>query len=184
MEVGQHLPATHLSEAGIQKLICNSLSVLVEASVHDHSFWNAIKQHVQLKQLLISSLLDQTCQGVRKEIAETIIVACSPSQPLKDSGKSSDDGPQMRIALPEDPLKMDILSTVWDAFVQALPHATAYPYQSREFFEVALLVFHSIAEKSPHDLKFGEYLSQWSGIMLSHRTDEVCPYLEILMIVS
>lgn len=181
METGRHLPAIHLSEPGAQKLICNSFSVLIEASVHDRSFWNATKQHVQLDRLLISLLLDQSRQGVRKEIAETIMIICSPSQPLKNLRKSSNDGPPKPVAAPEDPLKMDILSTIWDAFVQALPDTAEYPHQSQEFFEVALLVFHSIAEKSPHDLNFGEYLRHWGGILLSHRTIEVWSYREIVM---
>lgn len=175
MEAGRHIPAAYFPEVGVQKLICNSFSVLVEASVHDRCFWNAIKQHIQLDRLLISLLLDEQRQGVRKQISETIMIACGPSQLLKEPTKSPNDTFQKPIAVSENPLKDDILSTIWDAFVQALPHSADCVQRSREFFDVTLLVFHSIAEKSPQNLKFGDYLKQWSNIMLSHQTEEVCP---------
>lgn len=180
MEVGRNLPAIHLSEAGIQKLICNSFSVLVEASVHDRSFWDAITQHVQLDHLLTSLLLDLRRQGVRKEVAERVVVACSPPHLIKSTTKPSDDDSQKPVAVSENSLQMDILKTIWDAFVQSLPRTADYPHQSQQFFEVAQMIFHSLATKSSHDLQFGEYLKQWGGIILSHRTDEVCSYQEVL----
>ena len=79
---------------------------------------------------------------------------------------------------------MDIISTIWSAFVQTLPDTAEYPELSQEFFEAALLVFHSIAEKSPHEVKFGEYLRHWADILLSHRTTEVWPYMETIILLS
>jgi hypothetical protein len=58
--------------------------------------------------------------------------------------------------------------------VRNMRHTVEYAEQSREFFAVALAVFRSVAERSPHDVIFAEYLFQWSETMLSHETEEVC----------
>lgn len=178
LEMGRHLPATHLSEMGVQKLISNSFAVLLDAAVRDRQFWTTLKQHAQLDKLLVSLLLEEKRQGVRKEISEIIVIACSPSQLTRNPAKSSiDDEVQKPSAVPENTLQVDILTTVWNAFVQVLPRTADYAPQSQEFFQVALLVFHIMGEKSPDDLRFGEYLKQWGGIMLGHRSEEVSPHL-------
>ncbi|XHG03146.1 hypothetical protein AWENTII_006465 [Aspergillus wentii] len=171
IEVGQQLPSTYLPQSGVHKLICNSFAVLTEGSLRDHKFWDVIKQHAQLDRLIFSLLLEENRQAIRKEIAENIAVACSPSKLLKKSGKPGQEELQGPPAL-ENPTRIGILATIWDAFVQTLPQTLDYAQQSQEFFQVAMLVFQSVAEKSPRDLIFGEYLRQWSGIMLSHRTEE------------
>lgn len=174
--MGRRLHANRLSEMGAQKLICNSFAVLVDASVRDRQFWTTLKQHAQLDRLLVLLLLDEERQGVREKISETIVVACSPSQFANNPTKSSVEEQKTRAAA-ENTLHIDILTTIWDAFVQVLPCTPDYVSQSREFFQVALLIFHVMGEKSPNDLELGEYLKQWGGIMLDHRTEEVCPYL-------
>lgn len=177
LEMGRHLPATHLSEMGVQKLISNSFAVLLDASVRDRQFWAALKQRAQLDQLLVSLLLEEKRQGVRKEISEIIVIACSPSQMTRNSAKTPIDEVQKPSAAPENTQQVDILTTIWNAFVQVLPRTADYVPQSQEFFQVALLVFHIMGEKSPDDLRFGEYLKHWGGIMLGHRSEEVslCP---------
>lgn len=171
MDMGRHLTSANLSEAGIQKLICNSFAVLIEASVHDNHFWEVIKQNARLDQLIFALLLDESRQPIRKEIADNVAVVCGPLKSQKQSAKPDDEdveGPRV----PENPTTVDILATLWAAFVRTFPRTLEYAHQSQEFFEVALALFRSVAEKSPGDLIFGEYLKQWSDIMLSHQTEE------------
>lgn len=176
MDVGRHIPSTHLTEAGIQKLICNSFAVLTEGSVRDHGFWNVVKQQTEFDQLLFSLLLDESRQPIRKEISENIALVCTPVKLLR---KTEGSGEQQSTS-PEIPAQVDILGTIWEAFVQILPQTLDHAHKSQEFFEVVLLVFRSVAEKPSRELRFDEYLKQWSTIMLGHQTQEVCSACPIM----
>lgn len=169
INVGRRTPATRLSETGIQKLICNSFAVLIEGSVRSCKLWEAAKQQAQLDQLLFSLLLDEHRQPIRKEISENIALVCTPTKLLQKAENNGDGQP----ATPTNPTQDDIMGTIWEAFVQTIPETPAYANQSKEFFEVALLVFRSVSDKPSHDLEFGEYLEQWSTVMISHETKEV-----------
>ncbi|KAE8393246.1 hypothetical protein BDV23DRAFT_149795 [Aspergillus alliaceus] len=171
MEVGRHLSPGYLSELGIHKLICNSFAIMTEGAVRDPEFWTVIKQQTQFDHLLFSLLLEEGRQPIRKGISENIAVACSPSKLLKKPGKS--ETPELRAATAsENPARIDILATIWEAFVENFPRTLECVQQSQEFFDIAHLVFHSVAEKSPRDLMLSDYLKQWSTIMLNHQTEE------------
>jgi ubiquitin carboxyl-terminal hydrolase 34 len=175
MDLGRSLIATQLPDSSIQKLICNSFALLIEASLHDHRFWELIKQHTQFDTVIFSLLLEESRQPIRKEAADNITVVCGSSKSRKKSAKTTNDDLEgLRVS--ENPTTVDMLATFWGAFAQTFPRTTEYAGQSQEFFEVALCVFRSVAEKSPSDLIFGEYLIRWSEIMLSHETEEVCSY--------
>lgn len=145
----------------------------MEGSLRDQSFWNAVKLHAQFDQLLLSLLLEEDRQPIRNEISERIKMTCSPIKLLKQPAKISDEESQPGSPT-ENPARIDMLATLWNAFIQIIPKAPTFARQSAEFFKVTLWVFRYIAEKSPQDLIFDDYLKQWSGILLSHRTDEVC----------
>lgn len=155
-----------------QKLFCCSFAVLVEGSLRDSNFWNAVKQQVQFDQLICALLLEESRQPVRNEASERIKTICSPSKWPKQPAKSS-DGEMQTDSPVETPTRIDMLATVWSAFVQTISQAPKYASQSAEFFKVALWVFRSVAEKSPRDVMFSVYLRQWSDVMFSHRTEEV-----------
>ncbi|RAL15100.1 putative ubiquitin C-terminal hydrolase [Aspergillus homomorphus CBS 101889] len=163
-----------ISEPSLFKLICHSFAILTEGSVRDFNFWSAVKQCTQFDTLLVSLLLDEYRQPIRKGIAENIAVVCSPSMLLKKQAKpartelaESSDTSDF-----ENPVRLDILATIWDAFTKIFPRTLDHASRSHEFFEVAYLIFRSVAEKSPQDLVFSQYLKQWSQIMLLHKTEE------------
>lgn len=155
-----------------RKLICYSFAVLVEGSLRDSNFWDATKQQAQLEQLILGLLLEESRQPVRNEVAECIKMICSPPKQPKQPEKAVNEETQTE-APAGTPARIDMLATVWDAFVQTIPQAPKYANQSAEFFGVALWVFRSVAEKSPRDVMFSVYLRQWSNVMFSHRTEEV-----------
>ena len=175
MEVARRVPGSYLPETGIAKLICNSFAVLTEGSVRDLGFWEAIKQQAQFDELLRSLLLEEHRQPIRKGIAENIAVTCSPSKLLRKPSKSvgSDTQETQGASASDNPIRIEILATIWGAFVKTFPVTLDHARQCQEFFEIANLVFRSVAERSPHDLAFSEYLKQWSVTMLRHRTEEV-----------
>ncbi|KAL4910198.1 hypothetical protein BDW74DRAFT_144626 [Aspergillus multicolor] len=173
LEVGQGLRNIQLPEIIIHRLICCIFAVFIQGSLRDPWFWGATKQQVKFEQLLFSLLIEEPRQPIRKGISETICLICSSSKQFKKPKLPSPQAQETReMALSETPTRIDILATIWDAFVRAFSRVLEHPTQSQEFFDTAYVVFSSVAEKSPHDLIFSEYLRQWSSIMLTHRTTE------------
>ncbi|KAJ5605623.1 hypothetical protein N7510_008404 [Penicillium lagena] len=171
IDIGRHTSSSTIPGINIQRLICNSFGVLIEGSLSDQKFWSAVKQHVKFDELLCSLLLEECRQPIRHEIAERIKMTCSPSKSFKQSAKLTTEDPQNPSPL-DKPARIDMLAIIWSAFVQDIPKTTEHASQSAEFFRTALWVLQSVAEKSPRDLIFGDYVKQWSEIMLSHRTEE------------
>jgi ubiquitin carboxyl-terminal hydrolase 34 len=175
LEVGQGLRNPQMSELTIQRLVCCIFAIFLEGSLRDPSFWDATKHQAKFDRLLFSLLIEESHQPIRKGISDIIFLICSPSKQFKKPKFPAPQAQEAReVALSENPTRIDILATIWDAFVRTFSRVLEFPTQSQEFFEAAYIVFTSVAEKSPHDLIFSEYLRQWSGIMLSHRTNEVC----------
>lgn len=175
--LAHNLHPGHVSEGNIYKLICHSFAILMEASVLDSDFWAVVKEKARFGQLLFSLLLDEPRQLIRKGISDNIAVVCSPSALLKKSGKLQVDSAQGSDQMgPEHSVRIDILATIWESFLQNFPQSVGHVHQCREFFDIAHSVFHSVVEKSPNDHVLSEYLKQWSDIMLSHQTEEVCPH--------
>ncbi|KAJ9326994.1 hypothetical protein DTO027B3_2234 [Paecilomyces variotii] len=170
ISTAQSLKANVLSETAVQKLICNSFAVLIEGSLHDNVFWEIVKQNAQFEKLIFALLLNESRQPIRKEIADNIAIMCGPTKSRKNSKTVNNE--TERLDPSQNFTVVDILATLWAAFAQNFDRTPQYMYHSQEFFEVALSVFRSVAEKSPRDLVFGEYLAQWSAIMLSHKTEE------------
>lgn len=170
ISTGRSLTTDILSEMAIQKLICNSFAVLIEGSIHDNTFWDIVKRNARFEELIFTLLLDEPRQSIRKEIADNIAVVCGPTKSRKNSKPVNDDSE--RSDMSQNFITVGILATLWEAFVQTFDQTPQYAHQSQEFFEVALSVFRSVAERSPGDLIFGEYLARWSSIMLSHKTEE------------
>lgn len=175
IDIGRAVSPNYLPGNRIHRLICNSFSIFTEASLRDPKFWEVIKEHAQLDQNLLSLLLCEKRSSIRREIIENIAVACSPSKLQKKLTKAVNGETQTSsdTQAAENPVRVDMLATLWGAFVKIMPQTLRYAEQSQEFFDIAHLVFHSIAEQSPGDLIYGEYLKQWSGIMLRHKTQEV-----------
>lgn len=163
-------PSGHVSI--IQKLVCNSFGVLMEGSIRDQALWGAVKQETQLGSLVKALLLEETRQPIRSDVSERIRRTCSSAKSMKQSSKLANDN-SPTLSTRDSPAQIDILATVWDAFVQTIPMTLDYASQSAEFFNVALGVFRSVAEKSPRDVIFSHYLKQWSEVMLRHETEEV-----------
>ncbi|KAL4777550.1 hypothetical protein BDW60DRAFT_202441 [Aspergillus nidulans var. acristatus] len=173
LEVGQGLRTAQMSELTIQRLVCCIFAIFLEGSLRDPSFWDATKQQVKFDRLLFSLLIEEFRQPIRKGISDIIFLICSPSKQFKKPKFPAPQAQEAReVALSENPTRIDILATIWDAFVHTFSRVLEFPTQSQEFFEAAYIVFTSVAEKSPHDLIFSEYLRQWSSVMLSHRTNE------------
>ncbi|CAI7640164.1 unnamed protein product [Penicillium glandicola] len=168
LEIGRTSPADPPAGTCAQSLICNSFAVLVEGSLRDINVWNAVNQHAQFDNLILSLLLEEKRKPIRTDILERLKIICGPLKPFKLSIKKPDtDSPTA-----ENPNRIDMLATLWSSFLQVIPKTAQHVPQSEEFFNAALWMFRAIAQKSPRDLIFNEYLHQWSAVMLTHQTEE------------
>jgi ubiquitin carboxyl-terminal hydrolase 34 len=171
IDAAQKIDQIHFMDVNVQILICQSFSVLIEASVCQQSFWEVTKQHTQFGNLIFSLLLEEKRPSIRRQIAEKIKVICGSSKTQKKT--SATESADEDVSTPENSTVLEIIATVWDAFVQSMQLSVQYADQSQEFFSVALVVIQSITERSPYDIVFTEYISHWSEVMLSHKTQEV-----------
>ncbi|OGE53350.1 hypothetical protein PENARI_c008G00898 [Penicillium arizonense] len=153
----------------LQKLICSCFAVLLDGSVRDQNIWDAVKEQANFDELILSLLLIDSRKTIRVEALERIKIICGPLKPSKLPTNTSAEETGNST---EDPLRIDILATLWNSLVQVIPTTPLYATQSEEFFNAALWMFRTIAEKSPCDLIFNDYLKQWSSFMLTHQTEE------------
>ncbi|KAJ5770638.1 uncharacterized protein N7511_002689 [Penicillium nucicola] len=153
----------------LPKLVCCCFAVLLDGSVRDQHIWNAVKENAEFDGLILSLLLVDSRKPIRVEVLERIKIICGPLKPSKlPSSTSAEDAEKST----ENPLRIDILATLWNSLVQVIPKTPLYANQSEEFFIAALWMFRTIAQKSPCDLIFNDYLKHWSSFMLSHQTEE------------
>ncbi|OQD90430.1 hypothetical protein PENANT_c001G09677 [Penicillium antarcticum] len=153
----------------LPKLICNCFAVLLDGSVRDQGIWDAVKEKAKFDELILSLLLVESRKPIRVEVLERIKIICGALKPSKLSiSTSAEDAEKFT----EDPLRIDILATLWNSLVQVIPQTPLYASQSEQFFIAALWMFRTIAEKSPCDLVFNDYLKRWSSFMLTHQTEE------------
>lgn len=170
LQSGRSGPITNQGSACTKGLVCNSFAVLVEGSLRDPNVWDAVKDHVQFDMLITSLLLDESDKPIRRDILERLKILSGPLKPLHVATKLV-HGEEPAIA--ENPLRIDMLATIWSSFVRIIPKAREYASQSEEFFTGALWIFRSVAQRSPCDMMFSEYMKQWVDVLLEHDTEEV-----------
>lgn len=172
IKAAQNADPSRFSQLDIKRLICHSIAVLIDASIRQQDFWNVTKQHAHFDELIFSLLLDENRQLIRRQVAEKIMATCNiPSASKKPANADASNG-----YLPsqsDDSTITDIISTIWDAFVQNMQNTVRFAKQSQEYFSAAIWVFRSVAERGPQNVDFSEYISRWSESMLSHETEEV-----------
>lgn len=144
--------------------------------MHDSRVWDAVEQSTQIKDLIFTLLLGESRQGIRKGVAEIIFSTCGTSPSQKRAWKVSSQTKEGAVAVAgklPTATTIHIVATLWKSISALFPDTLGYAQSSQEFFEVALIVFQTVANLSPEDLIFGEYLRQWGNILLTHRTQEV-----------
>ncbi|KAJ5310627.1 uncharacterized protein N7443_003088 [Penicillium atrosanguineum] len=169
IEMAQSAPSLPFSVLN-QNLIRLPFALLIDGSTRDSKFWNAVKQETHFGQLIQSLLLNESRSSVRIDVAERIKMTCGPLKSQKQVQKANEQSQSPTPAESTD--RIDMLATVWDAFLKTIPKAPEFASQSAEFFTTALWVFRVVAERSPRDIIFSQYLRDWSLVMLQHRTQE------------
>jgi len=145
--------------------------------MHDNRVWDALKQSTEIQSLVFKLLLDEQRQSVRKGVAEIIFTICGTSPSQKQSLKAINAKNVTPAGRHPTATTVDIVATLWKSITALFPETLTFASSSQEFFDVALVVFQTVASWSPGDVDFGEYLRHWGNILLSHRTREVSTYL-------
>ncbi|CAG7920692.1 unnamed protein product [Penicillium olsonii] len=168
IEIGRDNKFGHQTIASANSLVCYSFAVLAEGSLRDQNIWDTVKQHVEFDVLIESLLLDESQREVRREILERLKIISGPSK-LQETEKESANG----VNPVENPIRIDMLATIWSSIVNIIPKARGFVGQSEEFFTAALFIFRSVAQRSPRDVMFSQYIKQWTAVLLEHNTAEV-----------
>lgn len=168
-----HLP---LGEFHLQKLISNSFASLIEASMHDSRVWDALKQSEKVEDIILSLLLAESRLGIRQDVAGIIFSFCgmSPSQKKYPKEQDKETEPSGKL---ETPTGAEVVGVLWKALTALIPRSIEYVHTSQQFFEVALVLFHTVGSLSPEDLVFGDYLKQWGEVLLRHQSKQVSIFL-------
>ncbi|CAG8135950.1 unnamed protein product [Penicillium salamii] len=167
IEIGRSKKTSHQPMVFVNGLVCYSFAVLVEASLSDQNIWNTVKQHVNFDDMMSSLLLEQDQRQIRKETQDRLKIVSGPAKPLETEVGSVEEE-----SLVENPIRVDMLATIWSSIVNIIPRARYFVGQSEEFFSTALFVFRSVAGRSPHDVMFSTHMKQWTAVLLDHNTEE------------
>lgn len=167
----QSLDATDENAVPAHELICSAFAVIVEGSVRDDKFWEAVKQREQFHSLIRKLLLEEDREPIRKEAADRIRLICTPPQPPKGPVSLGLNPPSPE-ETNESPVRLDMVKTIWNTLLQTIPHASEYHTQCAEFFTITIWIFRFVAEKSPDHVLLNQYLKDWSRIMFSHQPEQ------------
>lgn len=178
--LGKSMSQVPLGEFQLQKLISNSFASLIEASMHDRRVWDAFKQSGKIKDIILVLLLDESRLGIRQDVAGIIFSFCGMSPTQKQYPKTYDKESKTSEKI-ETPTGVEIVGALWNALTALLPRSIEYVQTSQQFFEVALIVFHTVGNLSPEDMVFGDYLTQWGEVLLRHRSRQVSIFLSELI---
>lgn len=170
LQSGRNDSLTHQNITHTKSLVCSSFAVLIEGSLRDPEVWNAVKNHVQFDMLITSLLLDEREKLIRRDILERLKIISGPLKPLHVATKLAH---AEEPAIAENPLRIDMLATIWNSIVRIIPKAREHATQSEEFFTGALWIFRSVAQRSCCEMMFNEYMKQWTDVLLEHDTEEV-----------
>ena len=167
LHLGQKVTSGDLTEQELQKMVSNAFAVLIEASLHDSRVWDVLKENTSNGEVITQLFLVEPRQAIRKEVAELVFKLCGQSPSQKQS-KAIDSSTGKLL----NPTAIDIVATLWKCFLCLFPETLNYPTTAQEFFEAALVLFHTVIELSPEGFDFGAHLKEWGGILLEHKTEE------------
>ncbi|KAJ5336162.1 Protein of unknown function DUF3517 [Penicillium brevicompactum] len=168
LEIGRGEHAAGQATLFTRNLVCHSFGILIEGSLRDQNIWNTVKAQVNFDSLVSSLLLCENDRPVRRDIVERLkMLAGTVKSKQMPASPSSGELPTK-----ESPLRIDMLATIWSAFVNNIPQTCEVANQSEEFFTASLFIFSSVAERSPRDVVLSEYMKEWTAVLLEHETKE------------
>ncbi|EGD93595.1 ubiquitin carboxyl-terminal hydrolase [Trichophyton tonsurans CBS 112818] len=161
-----------LNEPTLQRLISSSFATLIEASMKDDHIWAALKDYAQMPELIYSLLLSEPRPGIRKDVAEIIFSLCGESPLQKGYWSNKVSKNAILTGNLATVTGADMVKSFWQAISLLLPRAVEHPQLAQEFFEVALVTFHTVVMLPTTEIPYKQYVQDWGNILLSHNGKE------------
>jgi ubiquitin carboxyl-terminal hydrolase 34 len=136
-------------------IVQDCYGVVLEASLHSRSVWEAFVKHADMPSLHQSLLLEDPRQTLRDNIAQKIASVCGGDLPS---------------TCPVT--KGEIATHFWTTIAVALPETIRHPTQSQQLFGIAEHVFRVKDEYDRTEELLNSSLTQWSDLLLSHKHQE------------
>lgn len=130
-------------------------AVIVEASLHSRTVWEAFVNNPEFSRLHHALLLTDMRQNMRENIARKIASVCGGELPSSCPLESS-----------------DITCRFWSVVSSILPDAIRYPHHSKELFEIAEQVFQANDQYHREETSLRSHLTQWTTLLLAHKHRE------------
>lgn len=143
----------------------------------DDHIWAALKDYAQMPELIYSLLLSEPRPGIRKDVAEIIFSLCGESPLQKGYWSNKVSKNAILTGNLATVTGADMVKSFWQAISLLLPRAVEHPQLAQEFFEVALVTFHTVVMLPTTEIPYKQYVQDWGNILLSHNGKEVsnCP---------
>jgi ubiquitin carboxyl-terminal hydrolase 34 len=136
-------------------IVQDCYGVVLEASLHSRSVWEAFVKHADMTRLHQSLLLDDARQALRDNIGKKIASVCGGDLPSTC------------------PItKGEIAIHFWTIISIILPETIRHPTQSQQLFGIAEHVFRVKDEYDRTEELLKSSLEQWSDLLLSHKHQE------------
>ncbi|CZT00238.1 related to DFFRY protein [Rhynchosporium graminicola] len=137
-----------------QYLTARSFESMLEASIHNISFWEHFLAHMQGSTLLEDLVLKHPQQFIRKNATKQILT--------KSAGVPS---------LGQVSATM-FVATFWPMVAHLIPLAVHLPYQCEETFSLGLALFKRFADVAISQLNLEALAQQWGNLLLNHKSLE------------
>jgi ubiquitin carboxyl-terminal hydrolase 34 len=136
-------------------IVQNCYGVILEASLHSRSVWEAFVKHADVPRLHQILLLEDSRQTLRHSIAKKIASVCGGDLPSTC------------------PItKGEIAAHFWITMSTILPDTVRHSMQSEQLFWIAEQVFRAKDEYDRTEELLRASLTQWSDLLLSHEHHE------------
>ena len=148
------------------RMVCACFASILEASLHNRSFWSFVRNDHWTPTLLEKLWLHVPRENVRKSCVDSLKSILSS---LSSAASSSPP---------------DFIPYFWDQVVALVPRAIENHGRSKQFFEVAVEIFRRLDPDARDALPFRSYLMEWSELLLSIKHDEFRPQASVETVIS
>ncbi|RFU29187.1 hypothetical protein B7463_g7158, partial [Scytalidium lignicola] len=134
--------------------------VMLEASVHNPSFWITFKSHLTSSPLLRSLLLEDPRVVIRKSVYKQISNKCSFSP--------------SHAQVPT----MEFMSAFWPLITELIPESMFKPLQSEETLGLGLSLLKSLPETGGERVDLARLVVEWGRLLINYESKEVIGHPE------
>ncbi|EPS38310.1 hypothetical protein H072_7963 [Dactylellina haptotyla CBS 200.50] len=152
---------SYTTESG--KVGITAFRSLLAMSTQDPVGLAAILEDGQFPALLKAFLLEDFRDDLRKEICNSITIACNNACLADSTAELSSEEPSLPI---------DVALYLWKTLYDIIPHTLEFASQSLETFEATQEVFTLIAAYRETEINPAVHFSDWCTLLLKHKCQE------------